>query len=138
MVKVAIVGATGYTGGEIVRILTCHPKVKIVSLSAKVEAPIDFGGAFPKLSGVLNQQVTEFDVEDVKKKADIIFLALPHHISMEYVPVFLDADIKVIDLSADYRFKDAAVYEQWYGVRHKTPQLWKKPYTESRNFMGMR
>ncbi len=118
MVKVGIVGATGYTGAEIVRLLTSHPRVVITSLTAKIDGSPKVYELFPSLRGHLDLPVTELRAEEVAQKCDLVFLALPHRVSMQHVPFFLGAGKKVIDLSADYRFRDGALYERWYGVRH--------------------
>ncbi len=123
MLKVAIVGATGYTGEELVRILVNHPKVEITSLTAKIEEPIDIADIFPNLSGKISMVCDNLVVDEVTAKCDLAYLALPHRVSMEVAPKFLKADVKVIDLSADYRLKDVGTYEKWYGSRHRSPEL---------------
>lgn len=118
MVKVGIVGATGYTGAEIVRLLASHPRVVITSLTAKIEGSPKVHELFPSLRGHLDLPVTGLHPEDVAQKCEFVFLALPHRVSMQHVPSFLGAGKRVIDLSADYRFRDGALYEKLYGVRH--------------------
>lgn len=134
MIKVGIVGATGYTGAELVRILLNHPQVKITSLTAKIDKAEPFSAIFPHLKGILASPTGGFDMqcevfENVKQVADKInlaFLAVPHTVALKLVPEFLDKDIKVIDLSADYRFDDVKTYEKWYGVKHTHPELLKE------------
>ncbi len=118
MVKVGVVGATGYTGAEIVRLLASHPRVELTSLTAKVEGSPRVDELFPSLRGHLDLPVTELPAEEVAERCDLVFLALPHRVSMQYVPHFLGSGRRVIDLSADYRLRDAALYERWYGARH--------------------
>ncbi|MDD5450261.1 MAG: N-acetyl-gamma-glutamyl-phosphate reductase [Candidatus Omnitrophica bacterium] len=118
MLKVAVVGATGYTGEELVRILASHPKVKVVSLTAKIDAPEKIQDLYPSLLGKIDMTCELPNAEKAARLADFIFLALPHRVSMEIAPVFLKRKKKVIDLSADYRLKKD-VYAKWYGAAHK-------------------
>jgi N-acetyl-gamma-glutamyl-phosphate reductase len=118
MLKVAVVGATGYTGEELVKILTSHPKVKIVSLTAKIDKPEKIQDLFPSLTGRIDMTCELPNEDKVAGLAELVFLALPHRVSMEIAPKFLKRKKKVIDLSADYRLpKD--IYGKWYGVAHK-------------------
>jgi len=118
MLKVAVVGATGYTGEELVKILTSHPKVKVVSLTAKIDKPEKIQDLFPSLTGRIDMTCELPNEDKVAHLADLIFLALPHRVSMEVAPKFLKRKKRVIDLSADYRLpKD--IYSKWYGATHK-------------------
>jgi N-acetyl-gamma-glutamyl-phosphate reductase len=118
MLKVAVVGATGYTGEELVKLLACHPKVKVVSLTAKIDRPEKIQVLYPSLVGKIDMMCELPNEEKVAALADFIFLALPHRVSMEVAPKFLKKKKRVIDLSADYRLpKD--VYARWYGTTHK-------------------
>ncbi|KPK42042.1 MAG: N-acetyl-gamma-glutamyl-phosphate reductase [Omnitrophica WOR_2 bacterium SM23_29] len=121
--KVAIVGATGYAGQELIKILLRHPKIKITSLSAKIEKPEPISNVFPILKGQIDLICGELDVKEVSKAADFIFLALPHRVSMEVAPNFLELGKRVVDLSADYRLRIKSEYESWYGVKHTSPQF---------------
>ena len=118
MVKVAVIGATGYTGEELVKILINHPKVKINSLAAKIEKETVFSDLFGKFHGQCDLVCKNLDVDEVSKAADLFFLALPHGVSMQYVDCFLAKGKKVIDLSADYRLKEAKLYNKWYNISH--------------------
>ncbi len=117
MINIGVVGATGYTGEEIVRLLSGHSGVEIKSLSAIIEKPTKISEVFPSLAGKCDIVCKELDVDEVASSCDVVFLALPHKVSMKFVPQFLNRKKKVIDLSADYRlsFKD---YEEWYGKGH--------------------
>lgn len=120
MINVAVCGATGYTGAEIIRILLRHPKVRIKALTAKIDKPCKLSDVFAEFKGSLDMQISDQLVVDdiVRKGVDLIFLALPHRVSVEYATKFIDKGKIVIDLSADFRLKDAAVYEKYYGHKH--------------------
>ncbi|MFH0839986.1 MAG: N-acetyl-gamma-glutamyl-phosphate reductase [Candidatus Omnitrophota bacterium] len=117
MIKVSVVGATGYTGEELVTVLASHKDVRIVSLSAIIDKPTNISDLFPRLKGRVDMICKSFDFNEVAGFSDVIFLALPHRVSMEFAPKFLNAGKKVIDLSADYRLPPD-VYEKWYGKGH--------------------
>jgi len=118
MIKVAVVGATGYTGEELVKILSGHPGVEITSLTAKIDKPEAFSSIFPWAKGKVDLVCNNLNIEKVSKAADFIFLALPHRISMGVAKKFIAKGKAVIDLSADYRLKDVKVYKGWYGQAH--------------------
>jgi len=117
VVSVGVVGATGYTGEEIVRLLAGHKKVKITVLQAVIEKEEPISKMLPSLDGKLDLVCEKPDSKKAIEGADLFFLALPHKVSMKVAPEFLRAGKKVIDLSADYRLPEA-VYEKWYGVKH--------------------
>lgn len=114
MINVAVVGATGYTGEEIVKILSGHKEVKITSLSAIIDKPTKISDVFPALRGKCDCLCKELDIDEVNSSSDCVFLALPHRVSLKFAPKFLSEGKKVIDLSADYRLP-SAVYKKWYG-----------------------
>ena len=119
MVNIAVCGATGYTGYEIIKILLRHPKADIRVLTAKLDKPIKISDEFPDLKGKIDLICEELVISSIlKKKVDVIFLALPHRVSMEYATKFIDKGKIVIDLSADFRLKDVKVYEKYYGQKH--------------------
>lgn len=119
MLKIGILGATGYAGEELIKILLRHPGVKITSVSAKIDKPQHISKIFPQFSGRLNLVCKQPDIKEIQSKCDFVFLALPHTVSMEIAPQFLNKGIKVIDLSADFRLKDVNLYEKFYGAKHK-------------------
>ena len=125
VIRAGIIGATGYTGEELVNILAKHGKVKINSLSAIIDKPTNISDIFPRLKGSLELVCKNLDVAEVMESSDVVFLALPHTVSMQYAPEFLKANKKVIDLSADYRLP-ADIYEKWYGKRHIDKENLKK------------
>ncbi len=115
MIKVGIAGATGYTGIELIRILLDHPEAKITKLAAKMDGkPQKISNIFPSLKGRIDLVCTDLDISDMAKESDLIFLALPHKVSLKFVPQFIKLGKKVIDLSADFRFDDLKLYEEWY------------------------
>ena len=125
MLNVAIVGASGYTGLELIRILHCHPEVAVTCLTSEQSAGKSISDVFPTLRGRCDIILENLEPVRVAEKADIIFTALPHKAAMEVVPTFLKLGKKVIDLSADYRLADAAVYGEWYEP-HLNPANLKK------------
>jgi len=114
MIKAAIIGATGYTGAELVRILSGHPDVKITVVTSRQYVGVPFHTIFPAFSGLVDLVCEAFDYDRVSEKADVIFMGLPHKLPMEYVPELLRRGKKVIDLSADFRFSEPAAYEAAY------------------------
>lgn len=125
MLNVAIVGASGYTGLELIRILYRHPEVAVTCLTSEQSAGKRISEVFPTLRERCDQMLENLEPVRVAEKADIIFTALPHKAAMEVVPTFLALGKKVIDLSADYRLSDPAVYGAWYEP-HLNPANLKK------------
>jgi N-acetyl-gamma-glutamyl-phosphate reductase len=125
MLKVAIVGASGYTGVELLRILYCHPEAAVSCVTSEQSAGKRISEVFPALRGRCDLLLENLEPVRVAEKADFIFTALPHKAAMEVVPTFLRLGKKVVDLSADYRLRDAQEYERWYEP-HLSPQLLKK------------
>ncbi|MBU1112536.1 MAG: N-acetyl-gamma-glutamyl-phosphate reductase [Candidatus Omnitrophica bacterium] len=117
--KVAVLGATGFTGETLIEILLRHPKVKISYLCAKIDKPQKFSKIFPHFKGRLDLICANPDLEKAAKLAETIFLALPHRVSQSFAPFFVSKGKLVIDLSADYRFKKVKVYEQFYQTKHQ-------------------
>ncbi len=118
MIKVGVIGATGYTGEEIIRILSAHPQVKVTHLSAVIEKEEPISAIFPSLKGKIDLVCKKPNVDEAIDKSDLVFLALPHRVSMEVAPKLLKANKSVIDLSADYRLPPD-IYKVWYGTEHK-------------------
>ena len=117
MLKVGVIGATGYTGEEIVKILARHKSVDITTLQAVIEKEEPISDIFPSLKGMVDVICTKPDLAKAIKNTDLVFLALPHTVSMQVAPKFIKAGKKIIDLSADYRL-ELNEYEKWYGVKH--------------------
>lgn len=122
-IRAAVVGASGYTGVELIRLLINHPAVEITALTSESYPDLPIGDVFPSLSGLLDLTCRKLDPQEVAKDADLIFLALPHKTSMAAAAELLSLGRKVIDLSADFRLRDPNVYRQWYGVDHVAPDL---------------
>jgi N-acetyl-gamma-glutamyl-phosphate reductase len=122
MLRIAIVGASGYTGLELIRILHRHPGVVISCVTSEQSAGKPISEVFPSLRGCCDLLLEPLDPAEVARKADLVFTALPHQAAMVVVPAFLEAGLKVVDLSADYRLHDPKVYANWY-EEHKNPQL---------------
>lgn len=132
MLRCSVVGATGYTGVELVKILLRHPRVQLSALTTRQEGRIPLERlipGFPKTGSqrrVACNEVRKFSFAEVRKKSDVVFLALPHTEAMDWAAKFLRAGKIVIDLSADFRIRSAAVYEKWYGVSHRQKKLLKQ------------
>ena len=122
MLNVAIVGASGYTGLELIRLLDRHPQVTISCVTSEQSAGKRISEIFPTLRGRCDLILEPLDPAAITAKADLIFTALPHQAAMKVVPDFLAAGKKVVDLSADYRLHDPAVYGAWYEP-HLNPEL---------------
>jgi N-acetyl-gamma-glutamyl-phosphate reductase len=125
MLKVAIVGASGYTGVELLRLLYCHPEVAVTCVTSEQSAGKKISDIFPSLRGRCDYLLENLEPVKIAEKADFIFTALPHKAAMEVVPTFIRLGRRVIDLSADYRLKDASEYEHWYEP-HMNPGLLKE------------
>lgn len=118
MVKVGVVGATGYAGEEVIKILTKHNGIKITALQAVIDKEEPFSDIFPYFKGKVDIMCKRPNPAEMAKDVDLVFLGLPHKVSMDVVPPFLNAGKTVIDLSADYRLTPE-LYSKWYGVEHK-------------------
>ena len=118
MITVAILGATGYTALEAIRLLLRHPDAKIVAVTSRQEGRPSISTIHPSLVGRLELPLEDLGPDEVGKRADCVFSCLPHCASAEIVPQVLAAGAKVIDFSADYRLDDAATYLEWYGHEH--------------------
>lgn len=122
MIKVGIVGGTGYTGVELLRLLAQHPHVELSAITSRSEAGAPVATMFPSLRGRVGLKFD--DPREVElRTCDIVFFATPNGIAMEQAGTLLDAGVRVIDLAADFRIKDPGEWEQWYGMRHASPEL---------------
>ena len=121
MTRIAILGATGYTALELLKILHRHPEVDVTALTTRQQDRPHISHVHPSLTGLFDLVCEDLTAKQISERADLVFCALPHTASMEFVPQLLDAGCRVVDLSADYRLNDSAVYEQWYGHVHTDP-----------------
>ena len=117
MIRVAIIGASGYTGAESIRIILGHSEAELTYLTALPEECGAVEDVFPQFKGRCEMQIEPLDLDKLAETADVALCCLPHKVSMGFVPKLLDAGLKVIDFSADYRIKDVAIYEKFY-VKH--------------------
>ncbi|MEW5909156.1 MAG: N-acetyl-gamma-glutamyl-phosphate reductase [Thermodesulfobacteriota bacterium] len=122
MIRAGIVGATGYAGAEVVRILSGHPEVKIKALTSSQYVGMPFDAVYPSMTGFVNLTCTEYILEEITETCDIVFVSLPHKLPMQIVPGLLGKGKRVIDLSADFRFKNPAAYESVY-QEHSAKEL---------------
>jgi N-acetyl-gamma-glutamyl-phosphate reductase len=119
MINVGIIGATGHTGEELISVLLNHPYVRLSRLYNTSEEEQKISDAFPQFKGRIELTCSKPDMKDIAAHCDLVFLALPHTVSMNFVPRLLKMGKKVIDLSADYRIKNTKVYEKFYHKAHK-------------------
>jgi N-acetyl-gamma-glutamyl-phosphate reductase len=124
--RVAVAGASGYTGVELLRLLLQHPLSKVVALTAETHANQPIGRVFPSLAGFLDLSCLPLDTAKLAAEAEFVFLGLPHKTSMAVGADLIQRGTRVLDLSADYRLRDAAAYPRWYGVEHVAPHLLKE------------
>lgn len=120
--KAGILGGSGYTGIELLRLLAAHPHARIARISSRAHAGRSVGEVFASLRGVVDLEFSE--PQDANwEECDVVFCATPSGVAMKHAEQLLQANCKVIDLSADFRLRDAAVWEKWYGARHACPHL---------------
>ena len=114
MTKIAVVGASGYTGVELLRLLSQHPDTELVSVTSRQYAGQSVASVFPSLQGSLDLVFEDVNPSELAQRADLVFTAVPHQTAMGMIPELLEAGCRVVDLSADFRIRDASVYEDWY------------------------
>jgi len=122
MYKVGIVGGTGYTGSELLRLLLQHPQVEVAAVTSRSEAGMPVADMFPNLRGYLDLAFSQPDVGRLAE-CDLVFFATPNGTAMKMVPELLEAGARVVDLAADFRLRDPELWKQWYGMEHTCPQL---------------
>ncbi len=120
MIKVGIVGGTGYTGVELLRLLAAHPGVALKAITSRGDAGLPVAEMFPNLRGHVDLAFEDPAKADLKG-CDAVFFATPNGIAMQQAPALLAKGVKVIDLAADYRIKDIPTWEKWYGMSHASP-----------------
>ncbi|MEM0469547.1 MAG: N-acetyl-gamma-glutamyl-phosphate reductase [Desulfurococcaceae archaeon] len=127
VVRVCIAGASGYTGGELLRLLSNHPHIEVSAVTSReyVGKPVYF--VHFNLRGIYrNLKFSSLNVDEFSEKCDTVFLSLPHGVSLSYVPKLVEMGLMVVDLSSDFRLKDPEMYRVWYGYEHPYPDLLKK------------
>ncbi len=122
-IKVCVVGATGYAGVEVCRLVLNHPGMELVMATDRKEAGTRLAAVYPSFEGVTDLELSLPEPEKIAEAADIAFLAVPHTASLALTPQLLAAGVTVLDLSADYRIHDAETYEAWYNTPHTSPEL---------------
>lgn len=122
MIRAGIVGGTGYTGAELLRLLMAHPEVEVVAVTSRQEAGRPVSELHPGLRGYLELEYRE-PADAGLEQCDVVFFATPHAAAMHAVPALLDARVRVVDLSADFRLRDAELWARWYGEAHACPEL---------------
>jgi N-acetyl-gamma-glutamyl-phosphate reductase len=120
-IQIGIVGATGYTGVELLRLLAGHPAVNIQVITSRGEKGLPVADLYPSLRGHVNLSFVEPDIEELAA-CDVVFFATPHGVAQSMMSDLMKHDVKVIDLSADFRIKDVALWEKWYGQKHGAPE----------------
>lgn len=122
MIKVGVVGATGYTGAELLRLLVTHPAVEIMTITSRSEAGMPVADLFPNLRGHLDLRFSDVETDRLGR-CDVVFFATPHGVAQAMVPGLLARGTRVIDLSADFRLRDIKSWEKWYRQSHECPEL---------------
>ncbi len=122
MVKVGIVGGTGYTGVELLRLLARHPQIRLEAITSRAEAGMAVSALFPNLRRVVDIAFSD-PKEAPLKSCDVVFFATPNGVAMQQARELVDAGVRIIDLAADFRIKDIATWEKWYGMKHACPDL---------------
>lgn len=122
MIKVGIVGGTGYTGVELLRLLAQHPRVELRAITSRGEAGTAVADMFPSLRGRIDLTFVDPQAAGLKS-CDVVFFATPNGVAMSQAGDLLEAGVRVIDLAADFRLKDVAEWEKWYGMKHARPDL---------------
>jgi len=122
VVKVGVVGGTGYTGVELLRLLAGHPEVMLQCVTSRSEMGQQVSTLYPNLRGFVDIPFTEPSIESLRQ-CDVVFFATPNGVAMKSAPALLEAGVKVIDLAADFRLKDPSQWQQWYGMEHACPEL---------------
>lgn len=122
MVKVGVVGGTGYTGVELLRLLALHPQVELTAITSRGEAGVQVSDMFPSLRGRIG--LSFMAPQDAPlEHCDVVFFATPNGIAMQQARALLDAGVRVIDLAADFRIRDVSEWQKWYGMEHAAPDL---------------
>ena len=123
--QISVLGATGYTGIELVRLIKEHPKVELDIITSENFSGEPIFEVYPHLRDIVKQRCESCDLDRIAEKSDLVFTALPHKVSADIVPELLARDLKVIDLSGDFRYQNAELYQEWYQT-HSSPELMRE------------
>ncbi len=121
-IRVGIVGGTGYTGVELLRLMAMHPQVQVQCITSRADAGVRVDALFPNLRGHFDLAFQPPENAGLEQ-CDVVFFATPHGVALDTAPRLLEAGVRVIDLSADFRLRDVALWEKWYAHKHTAPQL---------------
>jgi N-acetyl-gamma-glutamyl-phosphate/LysW-gamma-L-alpha-aminoadipyl-6-phosphate reductase len=124
--RIGIIGGTGYVGGELLRLLLLHPQAEVTMVTSRQSAGEYVFNVHPNLRGITQLKFVPMDIGELQKNCDLVFTATPHGGSVNLVPKLLETGLKVIDMSADFRLKNPADYDKWYGWKHAHPELLKE------------
>jgi N-acetyl-gamma-glutamyl-phosphate reductase len=126
MIKVSVLGATGYSGIELIRLLSSHPEVKICNMTSHSYAGKSLREVYPQFISSPDMPLTEVEIEKIVEDVDVVFTCLPHGASSGVIPDLYKTGVKIIDLSGDFRYISPMIFEEWYGYRHPNPELLDK------------
>ena len=121
MIKAGIIGATGYAGGELVRLLVAHSKVEVVWYGSRSYIDQKYAQVYRNMFQIVDAKCMDDNMEELARQVDVIFTATPQGFCASMLNDDILSKVKVVDLSADFRIKDVAIYEKWYGIEHKSP-----------------
>src|SRR4030066_1511787 len=124
--RIGIIGGSGYVGGELLRLLLLHPQAEVTMVTSRQSVGEYIFNVHPNLRGLTHLKFVPMDIPELQKNCDLVFTAAPHGGSVNLVPKLLEAGLKVIDMSADFRLKNPEAYEKWYGWKHANPELLKE------------
>ena len=122
-IRVGVIGATGYTGSELLRLLLRHPQVELTVVTSRSEAGVALSDYWPNLRGECDLSFTAPSASELTAACDLVFFATPHAVSMHMMRELMAMEVRVIDLSADFRLQDIPQWEAWYGEKHACPEL---------------
>ncbi|MEL7608573.1 MAG: N-acetyl-gamma-glutamyl-phosphate reductase [Bacillota bacterium] len=126
MIRIGIMGVTGYAGAELLRLLLAHPQAHVTYLASHSFEGKQMSSVYPGFAGISLPTLETVDAEAAAEKCDVVFTALPHGVSGEVIPALYKKGVAVIDLSGDFRYDDPEVYKTWYGFEHSSPELLKE------------
>ena len=121
--KASVIGATGFAGAELLRLLDGHPDVEITNITSESSTGENIADIYPYLSDRIEKKLGSMqEIESIAAESDVVFIALPHGHAMKICKALRNTSTKIIDLGGDYRFKDYKVFEEWYNVKHEDPE----------------